>query len=77
MTNNEKIINLAKDLKISTGFNYRVENKIHILEIADLEFTATTETEVFNEAIKYMTEELQDLINKEYKVIDCIEKKTA
>lgn len=77
MTNNEKIINLAKDLKISTGFSYRVENKIHILEIAYLEFTGITETEVFNEAIKYMTEELQDLINKEYKVIDCIEKKTA
>ena len=77
MTNNEKIINLAKDLKISTGFSYRVENKNHILEIADLEFTGATETEVFNEAIKYMTEELQDLINKEYKVIDCIEKKTA
>ena len=77
MTNNEKIINLAKDLKISTGFSYRVENKIHILEIADLEFTGATETEVFNEAIKCMTEELQDLINKEYKVIDCIEKKTA
>ncbi len=77
MTNNEKIINLAKDLKISTGFSYRVENKIHILEIADLEFSGSTETEVFNEAIKYMTEELQDLINKEYKVIDCIEKKTA
>lgn len=77
MTNNEKIINLAKYLKISTGFSYRVENKIHILEIADLEFTGTAETEVFNEAIKYMTEELQDLINKEYKVIDYIEKKTA
>lgn len=77
MTNNEKIINLAKDLKVSTGFSYRVENKIHILEIADLEFTGDTETEVFNEAIKYMTEELQDLINKEYKVIDYIEKKTA
>ena len=77
MTNNEKIIKLAKDLKISTGFSYRVENKNHILEIADLEFTGATETEVFNEAIKYMTEELQDLINEEYKVIDCIEKKTA
>lgn len=77
MTNNEKIINLAKDLKISTGFSYRVENKNHILEIADLEFTGATETEVFNEAIKYMTEELQDLINKEYKVIDYVEKKTA
>lgn len=77
MTNNEKIIKLAKDLKISTCFSYRVENKNHILEIADLEFTGATETEVFNEAIKYMTEELQDLINKEYKVIDCIEKKTA
>lgn len=77
MTNNEKIMNLAKDLKISTGFSYRVENKIHILEIADLEFTGVTETEVFNEAIKYMTEELQDLINKEYKVIEYIEKKTA
>jgi hypothetical protein len=77
MTNNEKIIKLAKDLKISTGFSYRVENKNHILEIADLEFTEATETEVFNEAIKYMTEELQDLINEEYKVIDCIEKKTA
>ncbi len=77
MTNNEKIINLAKDLKISTGYNYRIENKIHILEIADLEFTGTAETEVFNEAIKYMTEELQDLISEEYKVMDYIEKKTA
>ncbi|EHO79734.1 hypothetical protein [Fusobacterium ulcerans] len=77
MTNNEKIINLAKDLKLSTGYSYRVENKIHILEIADLEFTGDTETEVFNEAIKYMAGELQDLINKEYKVIDYIEKKTA
>lgn len=77
MTNNEKIMNLAKDLKISTGYNYRIENKIHILEIADLEFTGTAETEVFNEAIKYMAEELQGLINKEYKVIDYIEKKTA
>lgn len=77
MTNNEKIINLAKDLKISTGFSYRVENKIHILEIADLEFTGTTETNVFDEAIKHMTEELQDLINKEYKVIEYIEKRTA
>ena len=52
MTNNEKIMNLAKDLKISTGYNYRIENKIHILEIADLEFTGTAETEVFNEAIQ-------------------------
>lgn len=77
MTNNEKIINLAKDLKISTGFSYRVENKIHILEIADLEFSGSTETEVFDEAIKYMTEELQDLISEEYKVMDYIEKKTA
>lgn len=77
MTNNEKIINLAKNLKISTGFSYRVENKIHILEIADLEFSGSTETEVFNEVIKYMAEELQGLINKEYKVIDYIEKKTA
>lgn len=77
MTNNEKIMNLAKDLKISTGFSYRVENKIHILEIADLEFSGSTETEVFNEAIKYIMKELQDLINKEYKVIDYVEKKTA
>lgn len=77
MTNNEKIINLTKDLKLSTGYSYRVENKIHILEIADLEFTGDTEAEVFNEAIKYMTEELQDLINKEYKIIEHIEKRTA
>lgn len=77
MTNNEKVINLAKDLKISTGFNYRVENKIHILEIADLEFTGTTETEVFEEAIKYMENELQELVSKEYKVIEYVERKIA
>lgn len=77
MTNNEKIINLAKELKISTGYNYRIENKIHILEISDLEFTGTTETEVFEEAIKYMESGLQELVSQEYKVIEYIERKIA
>lgn len=77
MTNNEKVINLAKELKISTGFSYRVEDKIHILEIADLEFTGTTETKVFEEAIKYMENELQELVSVEYKVIEYIERKIA
>lgn len=77
MTNNEKVINLAKELKTSTGFSYRVENKIHILEIADLEFTGTTETKVFEEAIKYMENELQELVSEEYKVIEYVERKIA
>lgn len=77
MTNNEKVINLAKDLKLSTGYSYRVENKIHILEIADLEFTGKTETEVFEETIKYMENELQELVSEEYKVIEYVERKIA